>query len=286
MDAIAERVWTKLIADARRASGGETKAEIPGLGRFTVRTYKAYDGRNPRTGEPVHVPAKALPFFQIDQELAEHLNGHGAAPRGAEAILDELRAGRPVVLGALGGLELRRKLERTGIDPETEREVVIPSRVIVTFVTSEQLTRALAGEPPASVMTARAVDEAFASVDEVSPVTTLDALDAAFEKLAMEHEVHGIVPPDEREEDADGATALSHDEDRWYIRDGHIVELRGDGEHAFDVARWAQDVLTVAVINEVARRTPERQVLGVGDARRVIARLSPEGPMSLRDLPF
>ena len=29
--------------------------EIRGLGSFTVREYKPYNGRNPRTGEPVHV---------------------------------------------------------------------------------------------------------------------------------------------------------------------------------------------------------------------------------------
>src|SRR5437588_1340082 len=32
--------------------------EIRGFGSFTVRPYKPYSGRNPRTGEPVDVPAK------------------------------------------------------------------------------------------------------------------------------------------------------------------------------------------------------------------------------------
>ena len=36
--------------------------EIRGLGSFTVRQYKPYNGRNPRTGAPVEVAAKRLPF--------------------------------------------------------------------------------------------------------------------------------------------------------------------------------------------------------------------------------
>jgi integration host factor subunit beta len=43
--------------------------EIRGFGSFTVRPYKPYAGRNPRTGEPVQVPAKRLPFFRVGKEL-------------------------------------------------------------------------------------------------------------------------------------------------------------------------------------------------------------------------
>jgi integration host factor subunit beta len=45
--------------------------EIRGFGSFTVRPYKPYDGRNPRTGQPVPVPAKRLPFFKVGKELKE-----------------------------------------------------------------------------------------------------------------------------------------------------------------------------------------------------------------------
>ena len=48
--------------------------EIRGFGSFTVRPYKAYSGRNPRTGEPVSVPAKRLPFFKVGKELKELVN--------------------------------------------------------------------------------------------------------------------------------------------------------------------------------------------------------------------
>ena len=36
-----------------------------------VRPYKPYAGRNPRTGQPVPVPAKRLPFFKVGKELKE-----------------------------------------------------------------------------------------------------------------------------------------------------------------------------------------------------------------------
>jgi len=48
--------------------------EIRGFGSFTVRPYKPYSGRNPRTGEPVEVPAKRLPFFRVGKELKELVN--------------------------------------------------------------------------------------------------------------------------------------------------------------------------------------------------------------------
>ena len=48
--------------------------EIRGFGSFTVRPYKPYDGRNPRTGQPVPVPAKRLPFFKDGKELKELVN--------------------------------------------------------------------------------------------------------------------------------------------------------------------------------------------------------------------
>src|SRR5215510_14374068 len=48
--------------------------EIRGFGSFTVRDYKQYEGRNPRTGSPVHVAPKRLPFFKVGKELRERVN--------------------------------------------------------------------------------------------------------------------------------------------------------------------------------------------------------------------
>ncbi len=48
--------------------------EIRGFGSFTVRQYKAYEGRNPRTGGSVHVKPKRLPFFKVGKELRARVN--------------------------------------------------------------------------------------------------------------------------------------------------------------------------------------------------------------------
>ncbi len=61
--------------------------EIRGFGSFTVRPYKPYDGRNPRTGHPVPVPAKRLPFFKVGKELKELVDGsreHAPTPSSSE----------------------------------------------------------------------------------------------------------------------------------------------------------------------------------------------------------
>lgn len=54
--------------------------EIRGFGSFTVRPYKPYSGRNPRTGQPVPVPAKRLPFFKVGKELKEIVNSSRHMP--------------------------------------------------------------------------------------------------------------------------------------------------------------------------------------------------------------
>ncbi len=58
------------------------RIEIRGFGSFEVREYRAYEGRNPRTGDPVKVDSKRLPFFKVGKELRERVNrgaGNGAA---------------------------------------------------------------------------------------------------------------------------------------------------------------------------------------------------------------
>ncbi len=49
-------------------SKGE-RVEIRGFGSFTVKNYKPYVGRNPKTGIQINVPSKKLPFFKVGKEL-------------------------------------------------------------------------------------------------------------------------------------------------------------------------------------------------------------------------
>ena len=59
------------------------RIEIRGLGSFEVRSYKAYEGRNPRTGDPVGVQPKRLPFFKVGKELKERVNASRNASTSA-----------------------------------------------------------------------------------------------------------------------------------------------------------------------------------------------------------
>lgn len=61
------------------------RIEIRGFGSFEIRRYKAYEGRNPRTGDPVGVHPKRLPFFKVGKELKERVNAGGAAVRTVAA---------------------------------------------------------------------------------------------------------------------------------------------------------------------------------------------------------
>jgi integration host factor subunit beta len=48
--------------------------EIRGFGSFVVKSYDAYTGRNPKTGEQITVQPKKLPFFKVGKDLREQVN--------------------------------------------------------------------------------------------------------------------------------------------------------------------------------------------------------------------
>jgi integration host factor subunit beta len=51
------------------------RIEIRGFGSFSIRRYKAYKGRNPKTGKAVDVKPKRLPFFKVGRELKKMVDG-------------------------------------------------------------------------------------------------------------------------------------------------------------------------------------------------------------------
>jgi integration host factor subunit beta len=46
------------------------RVEVRGLGTFQVRSYKGYQGRNPKTGQAITVQPKRLPVFKVGRGLA------------------------------------------------------------------------------------------------------------------------------------------------------------------------------------------------------------------------
>jgi integration host factor subunit beta len=55
------------------------KIELRGFGSFRVRERGARRGRNPKTGDPVNIPAKRVPYFKPGKELKELINEEPSA---------------------------------------------------------------------------------------------------------------------------------------------------------------------------------------------------------------
>lgn len=51
------------------------EVKISGFGKFEVRQKGERIGRNPRTGEPIPIPARKVPRFKVSQVLKDELNG-------------------------------------------------------------------------------------------------------------------------------------------------------------------------------------------------------------------
>ncbi|MGF1456565.1 MAG: integration host factor subunit beta [Alphaproteobacteria bacterium] len=69
-----ERAVNRIFTEIAQALARGERVEIRGFGAFTVKHRDARTGRNPRTGDPVDVEAKAVPFFRAGKELREKLN--------------------------------------------------------------------------------------------------------------------------------------------------------------------------------------------------------------------
>ena len=67
----AEEVVKTVFTTMATALTNGDRVEIRGLGSFKVKKYEAYKGRNPKTGKPIKVKAKKLPFFKCGKELKE-----------------------------------------------------------------------------------------------------------------------------------------------------------------------------------------------------------------------
>jgi len=61
------------------------KIELRGFGSFRVRSRGARRGRNPKTGAPVDIPAKRVPYFKPGKDLKELINEDQPAGRASSA---------------------------------------------------------------------------------------------------------------------------------------------------------------------------------------------------------
>ncbi len=70
----AEEVVTTVFGDMEEALIRGERVEIRGFGSFKIKHYEGYEGRNPKTGEIIHVAEKKLPFFKVGKELKERVD--------------------------------------------------------------------------------------------------------------------------------------------------------------------------------------------------------------------
>src|SRR3954468_24914485 len=68
------------------------RIEIRGFGSLEIRSYRAYAGRNPRTGSTVEVKPKRLPFFKVGKELKDRVNAAARAASDAAASVQASHA--------------------------------------------------------------------------------------------------------------------------------------------------------------------------------------------------
>ena len=70
-----ERIVNAVFSEITEALAKGNRVELRGFGAFSVKSRNARMGRNPRTGEPVKVESKAVPFFKTGKLLRDRLNG-------------------------------------------------------------------------------------------------------------------------------------------------------------------------------------------------------------------
>ncbi len=69
-----ERIVSAIFDEITAALSRGDRVELRGFGAFSVKRREARVGRNPRTGDSVHVDEKHIPFFKTGKQLRERLN--------------------------------------------------------------------------------------------------------------------------------------------------------------------------------------------------------------------
>jgi integration host factor subunit beta len=69
-----ERIVSTIFEEITAALARGDRVELRGFGAFSVKRREARLGRNPRTGTPVPVAQKTIPFFKTGKQLRDRLN--------------------------------------------------------------------------------------------------------------------------------------------------------------------------------------------------------------------
>lgn len=63
-----------LIQTIMKTLAGNDRVEIRGFGSFGTLKRNSRNGRNPKSGEPVFVPSKKVPYFRAGKELKKRVD--------------------------------------------------------------------------------------------------------------------------------------------------------------------------------------------------------------------
>ena len=69
-----EEVVNAIFVEISQALSRGDRIELRGFGAFSIKHRRSRIGRNPRTGESVHVEDKKIPFFKTGKKLRQLLN--------------------------------------------------------------------------------------------------------------------------------------------------------------------------------------------------------------------
>ena len=64
---IADKIADTIINEIKEYLIQRKRVEIRGFGSFSVKEYKTYTGRNPKTGDKIEVQQKIAPMFKISK---------------------------------------------------------------------------------------------------------------------------------------------------------------------------------------------------------------------------
>ena len=70
----AEQIINKMMDMIIKTVSGGEKVTLVGFGTFEARNRKARLGRNPKTNEPLNIPAKRVAGFKVGKEFSEAVN--------------------------------------------------------------------------------------------------------------------------------------------------------------------------------------------------------------------
>ena len=64
----------RVVEPSSKALKDGDRVELRGFGTFTTKLRNARIGRNPKTGDPVAIPQKKMPFFKMGKSMKERIN--------------------------------------------------------------------------------------------------------------------------------------------------------------------------------------------------------------------